>query len=195
MTGKPILFCDFDGTICFDRYWRSLPKELHERVQNLLFGEDRTLVRAWMLGQHTAEDINRAVAEKLAVPYAELWELFVRDCKTMRVSPATLKRLSELRKKFVVILVTVNMDSFSRFTVPALELERYFDRISNSYNERAHKADGGVFRRYLEEYAAPISQSIVIDNSAAVCEAFRQLGGRSCLVTREHAVDEYLSTL
>ncbi len=80
---KPILFCDFDGVLCHDRYWRSLPPREHEKVQDLLFREDTTLVNNWMRGKHTAEEINQIISEKIGIPFEKLWTVFVEDCKTM----------------------------------------------------------------------------------------------------------------
>ena len=53
MRTKPILFIDFDGTLCFDRYWRSLPQDMFSLVQQRLFGRDTTLAVEWMLGKKT----------------------------------------------------------------------------------------------------------------------------------------------
>jgi|TARA_Y100000310_G_scaffold342803_1_gene447513 hypothetical protein len=61
---KPILFCDFDGTICHDRYWRSLSPESHEALQELLFRGDKARISDWMRGKYTAEEINQFAAEK-----------------------------------------------------------------------------------------------------------------------------------
>jgi hypothetical protein len=55
---KPIIFCDFDGVLCHDKYWRSLPEDQYEKVQELLFRDGTTLVNDWMRGEFTAEGIN-----------------------------------------------------------------------------------------------------------------------------------------
>src|SRR5271154_2261777 len=96
---KPILFVDFDGTICFDKYWRSLPPEKYNQIQEFVFGQDKTLLNDWMRGVYTAEEINELVAEKIDIPFEELWKLFVRDCETMQVSKEILEKLSALRNK------------------------------------------------------------------------------------------------
>jgi len=194
---KPILFCDFDGTICHERYWRSLPPDQHEKVQNLLFRSDKTRVNDWMRGKYTAEEVNRFVSEETGIPYEELWKLFVNDCSTMRVSQEVLEKLSALRDRYRVILMTGNMDSFSRFTAPALKLEHYFDHISNSYHERKHKTDnrGEIFVEYAERFGAPLSSCVVIDDSPNVCATFEALGGRACMITPDRDIDYHLAAL
>lgn len=173
------VFIDFDGTICMDRYWRSLPAEQHSALQSLLFGEDPKLANDWMRGNYTAEDVNQYAAEKLGIPYDELWQCFVSDCKTMYVSPELLAQLAVVRKTHVLVLMTGNMDSFHRFTVPALELENHFDYISNSYYERKHKTDinGELFTDWSSKLQIPLSKIHLIDDSATCCTFFDALGG------------------
>lgn len=75
-----------------------------------------------MKGKYTAEQVNEKIAQEIGMPYEEVWQLFVNDCSTMRVPQEILEQLSSLRSRYTVILMTGNMDSFSRFTVPALGL-------------------------------------------------------------------------
>ncbi len=192
---KPIIFCDFDGTICHEQYWRSLPPEQHAALQKLLFGDDTQIFQEWLRGGHTAEAVNQYAANALGLPYEELWELFVKDCQTMTVSPFTLAKLNDLRDNYTVILMTGNMDSFSRFTVPALNLEQYFDAISNSYYEGIHKTDnkGELFLTYTDRYGADIKKCYLLDDSVKVCDIFFNLGGKALLVSSDKPVDDYLA--
>jgi len=197
MSNKPILFCDFDGTICRDRYWTSLPPEEHEQVQKLLFRENTTRVNDWMRGKYTAEEINQWLSDRAGIPYERLWDTFVSDCLAMRVSKGTLEKLSSLRNQYQVILMTGNMDSFSRFTAPKLELEKYFDHISNSFYEGRHKTDDGgkIFTDYAMRFGAPLSDCIVLDDSKNVCATFESLGGKAYRITPETTVDHFLILL
>ena len=194
---KPILFIDFDGTICFDKYWRSLSPDKFEVVQKTIFGEDRTLLNKWMLGEHTAEEINQIVSKSTGVPYEELWQLFVNDCETMQVSEKVLDKINQLRNKYTVILMTGNMDSFNRFTVPALHLDKYFDHINNSFFDRQFKDDnnGEKFIEYAKAFEVDIGECILIDNSSKTCELFSSLGGQSLLITPEQNINFYLDKI
>ena len=84
------LFVDFDGTICHDRFWRSLPQTEHDKVQEILFKQNNEMVVDWMKGKYSSEDINQFVATKTGIEYARLWEIFQDDCKTMRVDDKIL---------------------------------------------------------------------------------------------------------
>ncbi len=176
MNSKPILFVDFDRTICFERYWRSLSPEKNEIVQSFLFGEDKALVKAWMKGAYTAEEVNKLVAQNIDMPYEELWELFVQDCKTMRVSSEVLEKLKELRSKYTVILITDNMDSFTRFTVPALQLDSVFDSITNSFVSKRPKNEnqGKVFTEYAKTFDTPITSCFLLDDSVSTCKYLKR---------------------
>jgi FMN phosphatase YigB (HAD superfamily) len=89
------------------------------------------------------------------------------------------------------------MDSFSRFTVPALKLDQYFDDISNSYYEGKFKSDndGEVFKDYLEKYSAPIKESILVDDSPLACATFKALGGRVLQATANEDLTFHLHGL
>ena len=54
---KPILFCDFVGVLCYDRFWRSLPSHEYEKMQDALFRRDKEMVNDWMRGEYCAEEI------------------------------------------------------------------------------------------------------------------------------------------
>lgn len=194
MERKPIIFIDFDGTICWDRYWRSLPAEKMEVIQGFLFGEDKTLLNDWMRGEYSAEEINHMVAEKLEMPYEELWQLFVKDCETMCVPEEILSRINSLREKYIVILTTGNMDSFSRFTVPALQLDKYFDHINNSFFAGKLKDDnkGELFQEYAKAFGVNLNDCFLIDNSPKACTTFEAMGGKALLITPENGIMDYL---
>lgn len=194
---KPILFCDYDGVLCHDRYWQSLPREQFDTVQRMLFKDDTSIVRDWMRGKYSSEDVNAIVAERLGIPYQELWNVFVEDCKKMHVSKRTLETLNSLRSRYTVILITGNMDSFSRFTLPELKLDQYFDHISNSFEEKLNKTDndGELFLRFADRYGADIRDCVMMDDSQNVYDIFEKIGGKPALVTKERDIDFHLSSI
>lgn len=197
MNPKPALFIDFDGTLCHDRFWRSLPHEPYEKIQTLLFGDDRQMINDWMFGGYTSEQVNELVSREINFPYQELWDVFVEDCKTMNVSTQTLEKIGKLKSEFQTVLITGNMDCFDRFTVPSLHLNKYFDKIANSYTEKRFKSDqnGASFTKVLNEMGAGVGKSIVIDDSPKTCEVFTGLGGIAYLIGSDKDVDYYLDRI
>lgn len=194
---KPVLFIDFDGTICADRFWRNAPLEIKDPIQKLLFDDNKVLVGEWMLGKHTSEDICEFVSNELSLPYEVVWWQFVEDCTAMYVSEKTLELISTLRDKYVIILLTDNMDCFNRFTVPALGLASYFDEITNSAYTHVFKNDasGQIFKDIAKKYGVGLEFALLIDNSAKVCEVFSALGGTVFHVKGENTAELYLAGL
>ena len=197
MSGKPVLFCDFDGVLCHDRFWRSQPSHVFEAIQSFLFEENRDTVMKWMLGKLTSEDIHFIIAKQLHLSYVNLFESFIAECRSMSVNLFALASLTRLREKYITILITVNTDSFNKYTVPALGLARYFDRIVNSYDESMFKEDqqGALFRKYLSLYRAGVSSCLLYDDSPKVIAAFLALGGQAHLVTASKSIDHYSEDL
>lgn len=194
---KPILFIDFDGVLCFDRFWRGLPEEHFKRLQEVLFEGNKAMLERWMRGGHTAEEVNQYVAENLGIPYEEVWRIFVEDAKTMYISKEVLDAIAGIRGLYQTVLITVNADSLDRFTVPALSLDTYFDLIVNSYTDGRFKYEdnGGLFVDAAKKLGAPIENAVLLDDSDNNCAVFRQLGGTACKVDKEHTALSYLEQL
>lgn len=195
--GKPVLFVDFHGTICHDLYWRSLPADRQHRLQAFLFRDNPHLVLDWMRGRYTAEQVNRLLADELGLPFSSLWQLFVADCRSMRVDAEILARLSTLRQAATVILITDNMDSFSRFTIPALGLDAVFDAICNSARAGRLKTseNGALYLHYVRSCGANIEDCTVLDDARDACDLFEHLGGTAHRVTLDNPIDGILTRL
>lgn len=194
---RPTVFVDFHGTICNDRYWRSLSSEQQQTLQSFLFQSNSHLVDEWMRGLHTAEAINEIIAAELDLSYDVVWTAFVADCRSMYVPPAILSRLRLLRPFANIVLMTGNMDSFTRFTVPALGLDGYFDAISNSFDEGRLKTDdgGSLFGQYAIRFGTLIEHCVVVDDADDVCAVFTDLGGKALQVTAERTAEAIFDDL
>ncbi len=188
------VFIDFDGTICFDRFWRSLHESEYRQIQEVLFHDNAQMVADWMRGDYTSELINQFVAKKTNIDYSHLWYVFEQDCRTMCIDEGVLELIQLLRDKYHVVLITGNMDCFDRFTVPSLHLQDKFDTIVNSYNEKQLKTDndGETFLKYLR---GPIKSSFLIEDSIKSCEIFDKLGGTALQVTNVNSAHSYLQRL
>lgn len=194
---KKVLFIDFDGTLCHDRFWRSAGLEIRGRIQDLVFKKEKEIADKWMRGEVSSEEINRLVSTELQIPFQNIWDIFVADCKGMQVSSSILKQINDLGDRFHTVLVTDNMDCFTRFTVPSLTLDSYFDLIVNSSEIRKRKGDnnGEVFSDVVSEFSSKLEDSTLIDDSQTVCANFTKLGGTSCLVTAERPLSAWLKSL
>lgn len=194
---KSGLLIDFDGTLCFDYFWRSLATDSRKRVQKLLFQGYNSLVDDWMRGLKTAEDIAAHASESLDIEYEELWNCFETDCLTMHVEPDTLDHIRDMQSRFQTILVTDNMDSFDRFTLPSLRLNEYFNATVNSARWGVLKGDkaGGLFAEVIAQYGLDVKTTHLIDNSEKNCRIFEELGGQSHLVHKREDIDTVLESI
>lgn len=196
MKEKRALLIDFDGTLCHGRFWSSLPVEEYQKIQEFLFHPHRVeLAYDWMVGKHSAEDINHILSKELNLDYSKLWDTFVRDAGNMEISQEVLDRLNELRKDYLVLLVTDNMDSLHRFTAPAHSLDAYFDAIISSYTERVSKRDnqGQLFSDVLNRYEIAPANAVLFDDSGSATTFFTALGGTSHRVSKEAPLIDWLS--
>ena len=179
------IFIDFDGTICFDYFWRSCPEEIKAAIGKFLFQDNTYLLEDWMRGKKSSEDINKIVSTNCNLDYNMVWDYFVKDCENMYIPEDILKVISSSRKNNTLILITDNMDSFNRFTKDKLKLTEYFDYIFNSFDYGLLKddpIDKGLFKKVIDEHNFDINKSILIDNSQKNCDLFGELGGESFLV-------------
>ncbi|MBU6231274.1 MAG: hypothetical protein KGI45_00275 [Patescibacteria group bacterium] len=163
------------------------------KIQELLFS-DKQRVNDWMRNKYSSEDINRFLSEELGIDYEMLWNLFVSDCKTMKVDETDLKTIDSLRSKFIAVLMTDNMDCFERFTVPTLKLDEHFDLIESSHSRGNSKNDneGKAYLDVIERIGSTIGSSVLIDDSPTTCGYFEKLGGRAFLVTNEKPLRYWL---
>lgn len=180
-----LVFIDWDGTICYDRLWKSMRTEespLYEqgkKIDQLLFGKNKKLVKQWMKGKYSSEYINEYLSTKLDISYKQLWLTFKQDSKAMKINEEIAPLLLELKKTSYVCLITGNMDSFSRFTARSQKLDRYFDVIVNSYDRKKLKTEynGSEFKKIAKEFNVPIKKSFLLDDSQKVCDVFEKVGG------------------
>lgn len=191
------LFIDFDGTLCHDKFWRSFDSGSLTKLEHRLFLSNIALVKDWMIGTYSSEQINKKLAEELHIDYQTLWDVFVKDCQTMKIENRVLEKIDELRNSYKVVLITDNMDCFDRFTVPALGLNKYFDLIINSFNECILKSEnnGQLFLDVMRRVNSIPSESVLLDNSEKSCDIFKSLGGASCLVTTEKPLLAWLDSM
>jgi len=196
---KKVIFIDWDGTLCFSRFWETLSAKnpTFSQVVANFFATEKEMIKNWMRGKHTSEEINKLLSERAGLPEKEVWKSFVSDCRNMEFDIETTNLIQELRKKHTVILITGNMDCFSRFTVPSLKLNELFDRVINSYETGALKTDnnGKQFFNCLALFNSKISDAYLIDDSTDTCEMFAKLGGNALKVDQKSDVSTHLNKL
>jgi len=197
---KNIIFIDWDGTLCWGRFWESLLKTDASlaKVVSHFFTVEKEMELKWMTGKLTSEEVVKLISDRSGLPEKLLWESFVDDCEKMYVEAEAISLIKKLKEKYTVILVTGNMDCFSRFTVPALGLDKIFDHIVNSYYVGYLKSDhnGKTFTDYFNQYnITDPSKSYLLDDSEKNCNAFTQLGGRAIKINTKNDTVNHLRAI
>ena len=178
-----LFFFDWDGTLCSDRFWKSIRgKDTNvSRAIDNFFLENKKLLKEWMLGKMTSEEVNKIISEESGFPYDLLWDTFIKDCENIFFEPILREELLKLRKQAKTVLITGNMDCFRRFIIPVLKLEDCFDAIiiSSESGMLKDENEGEQFKKIVQSFNVPIDRSVLIDDSEKCCSVFDKIGGYS----------------
>lgn len=194
---KNIVFIDFNGVISYKNFWFSLEKSnpiIYEEINEFLFGENIQIVKDWMLWKYQFDEICKILSDNLNVDYNCVYDSFVEDCKNIDLSTKIRELLNKLKKYYYIVLVTDNMDSFTKFTVKNnLNYFNVFDSIFNSADEWCFKVD--AYLRYANYYSSKIELSYLIDDSVWNCKKFSELWGNAINVKGEEWALKNLDTI
>jgi FMN phosphatase YigB (HAD superfamily) len=197
---KKVIFIDWDGTLSTSRFWESTKKNDSNftKIVDDFFTFEMETMNKWMKGLFNSEYINKIISDRSGIPEDQLWQSFVSDCQNMKTYPDTIELIQKIRLNCPVILVTGNMDCFTRFTVPALKLNEKFDLIINSSDIGYLKTEnnGKIFFDCLKIYnRESLSESYLIDDSIKTCDLFSSLGGNVLRVNEIKDTIEYLKMI
>lgn len=182
MNYQAILF-DFDGVLCKGRFYEKtlLPgyPEIYNWIQINIFS-NRELIQDWMRNRVNSADINEVIARNTGIEYEFLNQMYEESIRRMELEKE-VRNLAELIKISgkKIGIVTDNMDVFSRITTPNHQLDKLFDVIINSADYGVlKKEDGGrLFDIALTVLGEEIENSLMIDDSEATIELYKQKGG------------------
>jgi hypothetical protein len=178
-----VVFVDWHQTLSTSLFWEHghgcrLPPATLARVSTYVFTQPQ-LVRHWMLGAVVAEDVCALAAGYFGVGADDVLADLEQSCRRMELcDPAvvdTLRLISERGIK--VVLATDNMDTFRRWTIPALRLDSVFDDVLTSDACGALKTDlfdrrSPFFSPWLAGRGIAPSDAVLIDDTrVAAAEA------------------------
>lgn len=195
MLKNGIIFLDWDGTLSHGRFWSELNAEIYEKIQRSLFEGNKALIDAWMVGDATSEDVCDWLVQSTGLTSDVLLNALQVSCQRMTLAENIVDRILQIKKDHHVVLVTDNMDCFSRFTVPAQRMADIFDMIVNSSDvKRLKRDDGGLsFKEIAQKYGVAFNVCTLIDDSEKTCALFRKLGGAAHKTVGVQYTNELLS--
>ncbi|MDD5626532.1 MAG: hypothetical protein PHW01_00745 [Patescibacteria group bacterium] len=182
------LLFDFDGVLCYDRFYRATLEKIYPEVyawiQENIFGDRQELVGQWMRGKINSAEINHIIAKNTAINGALLERLFVKSVRLMKIDQELRDYIAGLKKRVGKIgLVTDNMDVFSKITVKNHSLNKLFDVIINSADYGYLKKDqkGKLFDIALAKMGEEINNTLLVDDSLKVTNLYQDKGGKAFL--------------
>lgn len=174
------IFIDWYQTLSTSLFWEHWTDPTHPlhalhapMVSSLFHLGNASETRAWMRGELPVEEILQRICLRHHFDYELILQELIVSCKAMQlVSPTVPCFLAQLRAAGIrVAIATDNMDTFTRWTVPALKLHKLVDDILNSFDVRALKGDldssgrSSFFAAYLEKHAFEPGESILLDDN------------------------------
>lgn len=194
-----IVFIDWYQTLSFDLFWQNVKKKnpsAFECIQTNIF-HDAERSRQWMAGHHSSEDICQYASRCSGISADDLFSDLQNSCANQKIHPSAIETIKELRNTHHIFIVTDNMDCFSRFTVPALEMATWTDGIANSSDIKRFKNDlnGQTFRDLADSLDIPMTDTICIDDNLSTCDLIRSLGGTAMQTKGQVQTIQHLKSL
>lgn len=181
-----VLFVDWDGTLSNSKFWEQgnspkLDPVIVTEFTTFLFRDSKELIKAWMRGDVTSRDISDLIASQYDLEPAVVYHELELSCRRMRlIDASTPDKISRIRRNGTkTVIATDNMDTFMKWTVPALKLESIFDGVLDSPTNGALKADitegsSQFFGHYFQQQGVKAEETALIDDNLenAIVESF-----------------------
>lgn len=171
------IFFDWNKTLSFSLFWSQLSSSthplhsLHSQIIKYLFIDNKHLINPWMRGEYSSEDISRLIGSALEADSKQIFSELKRSCENMEFSDPLLPSLiSRIRAKGIkAVIATDNMDTFVRFTMPAMNLKSMFDDFLVSSELKCLKGDFSgknikFFEKFLYHNKLKHSDTILLDD-------------------------------
>lgn len=190
MENIKVIFIDWNGTLSRSLFFEQMNNDKHPyhhllpSIEEWLFRKNKKLCSEWMYGKYTSESIIEMMSKDLQIDYDLLLTELRTSCENMKLIsneiPSLIKKIKEHGIR--VVIATDNMDCFTKWTVPALGLERLFDEILNSFDLGIVKNDFSpegkplFFEQFMNKYKLDYSNTLLLDDSSKTCNLLRSAG-------------------
>ena len=177
MEQPKVLCVDWDGTLSYSRFWENcddttLDPTAIGHLTTFLFRDSQALVQDWMKGFVSSATVVDILAQQFNLSSQALYQELERSCRAMQFADSSIPaKLTRIRDQGVkVVIATDNMDTFTKWTVPSLELELLFDGVLSSPDRGAFKkevADGRspFFDLYLNQQGLKPGEAVLLDDN------------------------------
>lgn len=182
-----VVFLDWNGTLSNSKFWGHLEKtnkEMFTLIEKSLFTNFRHQIEPWMKGKIKAEEITKQIAKNTRLSHKIIFNELRHSCNQMHFVDMEITNLIEKIQSngTKVVIATDNMDTFTRWTVKTMRLDKIFDRILNSHKLKTLKKDRDsnnkslFFNNFLDEEKIKPEECILIDDSLSDIEIIKTFG-------------------
>ncbi len=206
MNTPKIIFIDWHSTLSRSLFWDQLKTithryhSYHDQILQTIFHVDPNLITDWMLGKHTTEDVCKFISLHVKLPSKIIQNELIMSCQMMHfVDKQIPKLVAKIRRKGIrVVIATDNMDTFRRFTLPALHLDKCFDDFLISSELGVFKytfVDDKIpfFDPYLQEHNVTYADVVLLDDSLDKTGTYKRKGFHVRQVKDKDNLIEYLN--
>jgi HAD superfamily hydrolase (TIGR01509 family) len=167
-----VVVFDFFGVICSEVAPFVLPKYMS---QEAAVAYKATIVQEADVGAISQDEMFEKLSKITGAPpkllEAEFWSF-------VRIDPAMVKLIEELRGKYRVALLTNAIVPFFRQVMVEHDLDRLFDTVLVSSEEGMAKPDPAFYARMIEKLGVRGEDCVFIDDNVVNLDAARSVGMR-----------------
>lgn len=181
---KKHLLIDWSKTLSHSLFWDNSNSIESTSARRWLFENNTNLVSPWMKGKYSAEQICNLIATDTALDPKKLVNELIASCQRMTLcSQEIYPLIAKIKKRnYSVVIATDNMDTFTRFTIPALKLANYFDDFLVSAELKILKEtlsrdnEPLFFTKYIKKNRCDFHDLILLDDSITNLSAHAKIG-------------------
>lgn len=199
-----VIFLDWCGTLSVSKFWEHLADPNHQYhnylqpIEEFLFKQNYYLIKGWMLGRLTSEEICQKIGKGTGLNAGIIFNELAKSAREMKFIDSQVPEILKKNKnKTKIVVATDNMDTFRRFTVSGMKLEKIFDDFLVSNEIGCFKYDlsgSGIpfFDDYLRKNSLSYKDAVLIDDSEEKTGTFEKLGFSIRKVSNQNKLLEVL---
>jgi FMN phosphatase YigB (HAD superfamily) len=179
------VFIDWYKTLSDSIFWEHLKgTKDFELISKALFEDSNKIINPWMRGKFTAEEVSKLVSGKTKIDYKYIFDNLEKSAKTMIFGTTLIPKLiNALTAKGVkVYIATDNMDTFTRWTVPAMRINKFFtgfyssDKIGFLKKDMDDHGRSKFFNKIIEHKSFDFTNSLFLDDNLKIADITTKLG-------------------
>jgi len=178
MALKGVIF-DMDGVICFtDKFhyqaWKQMADMMgiyfDETINNRLRGVSRMASLEIILERYEGEPLSDAKKDELADYKNEIYKKLLLNMKPEDCSEEVRSTLNELRARGYKLAIGSSSKN-APIILHQLEMDDFFDAVSDGNNITKSKPDPEVFVKAAEFLGLPVDECLVVEDAEAGIDA------------------------